>query len=166
MRTTRDGKFNFIIGQDDLAKGLRRHAKVHPNNKRFITCQGMVGDDGILQRLQQLASTYDLTSTFPYPQIFVSSEVIIVCTRTEIYEVSDDTPTLMLTVTGGAPWTCLAFHHYVYLSNGTVVVVRDAITHDYALNTDLPTSMSACNYNGQILVAAPDAGYEFDIDYE
>ena len=49
---------------------------------------------------------------------------------------------------------------YIYMSNGTVAVTRDAGTKVYAATTALPTAMAALNFNGQVLLGAPDAGNE------
>ena len=64
-----------------------------------------------------------------------------------------------LTVTAGSTWTALDFSSYVYLSNGKVAVVRDALDKTYSETTELPTCMAACNFNGQVIIGATDVGY-------
>jgi len=99
-------------------------------------------------------------TAFPYPQIFVFTNVIIICTSTMIFEWVSSAPVHKLTVAAGSTWCALDFHDYVYLSNGTVVVERDAWDKTYATTTELPTAMAACDFNGQVFLGSPDAGYE------
>jgi hypothetical protein len=101
--------------------------------------------------------TTAITDAFPYPQIFVLTNLIIVCSQTKIYEWVAGALVLKLTVAAGSTWTAVDFFDYVYMSNGKVAVVRDSISKVYSTVTTLPTASSICNFQGQVLVGAPDA---------
>lgn len=100
------------------------------------------------------------TFTFPYPQIFVFTNVIIICSATHIYEWVSGALVHKLTVATGSTWSAIDFFDYIYLSNGTVAVERDALDKTYATTTELPTAMAALNYHGQVILGSPDSGYE------
>ena len=42
------------------------------------------------------------------------------------------------------------------MSNGKVAVIRDAGSYVYATSTIQPTATAICNYNGQVIIGAPD----------
>jgi len=154
-------KFTFTIKSSKLAKGLRPSKRMPRDSKFLVTCLGAVGRDEVLQAVDQFTrlGTGD-TDTFPYPQLFVFTNMIIICTQTKIYEWVSSALVLKLTVAAGSTWVALDFHDYTYLSNGSVAVTRDAGTKVYSTTTDLPTAMAALNFNGQVILGAPDAGYE------
>ena len=160
MEVLRNGKFSLPILSSNLSKGLRKESSNTVNEHALISCSGMVGKNGVLQRLVSLVRSFDIDYTFPYPQIFVETNITILCTQTEIYEIIDNNPELKLTVSGGSTWTLVSSHDFVYLSNGVVSVVRNPESKVFSITTDVPTSMAVCNYNGQIIIGAPDAGYE------
>jgi|GEM_PF-1545584 len=149
------------IGPGELSKGLRPSKRM-PRNSGYLTkCSGAVGRDGVVQALDEFTRlvTTGIT-TFPYPQLFVFTNVIIICSSTKIYEWVSSALVEKLETTAASTWTALDFFDYVYLSNGNVAVVRDALGKTYALTTDLPTAMAACDYNGQVILGSPDAGSE------
>jgi len=77
---------------------------------------------------------------------------------TKIYEWDSGSLTLKYTATtAGSTWTAVDFYNYIYLSNGREAVVRSPETGLYSLSTTLPTGMTICNFNGQVIVGAPDA---------
>lgn len=117
--------------------------------------------DGVLSALDEITrlATTAITDSFPYPQIFVFTNVIIICSSTKIYEWTGSLVE-KLEVAAGSTWVALDFVDYIYLSNGNVAVTRDPGTKVYAETTDLPTAMAALNFNGQVLLGSPDAGYE------
>lgn len=150
------------IGPAELSRGLRPSKRMPRNSKFLVECQGGVGRDGVLQAIDELTriATTAITDGFPYPQIFVFTNIIIVCGQTKIYEWVSSALVEKLTVTAGSTWCALDFYDYVYLSNGNVAVVRNSMDKTYSETTDLPTAMAAVNYNGQVILGAPDAGYE------
>jgi len=164
MEISSDGKFSMTIGSDILSKGLRSMNKRPRNSKYLIECIGAVGIDGVLQTLDELenigltitGSESEISGSFPYPQIFVLTNLIIVCNSTTIYEKDGSTYDEKLVVTAGSTWSLVDFYDYVYMSNGNVAVIRDAQSKVYSLTTDLPTTMAMCNFNGQVIVGAPD----------
>jgi len=148
--------FSVSIDTGRLARGLRPSKRVPRNSLYLVTCDGAVGRDGTLQVMDSLTrmATSTITDAFPYPQIFAFTNMIIVCGQTKIYEWVSSALVLKLTVSAGNPWTAVDFFDYVYMSNNTVAVVRDANTKTYATTTDLPTANAMCNFNGQVLVGA------------
>ena len=122
--------------------------------------KGAIGQDGVLCAIDELTrtSTAEVTDTFPFPQLFVFTNLIIVCGRLKIYELTSGSLSLKYTATtGGSTWTAVDFYNYVYLSNGREAVTRNPDTGVYSLSSTLPKAMSICNFNGQVIIGAPDA---------
>lgn len=152
------GKFTFTIS-NELARGLRP-SKRSPRNEEFlVTCDGAVGRDKVLTTLDTLTrlDTSVITDGFPFPQIFVFTNVIIVCGLKKIYELVAGSLVLKYTAAAaGGAWSAADFYDYVYLSNGSIAVIRDAGSYAYALDATQPHASAICNYNGQVLIGAPD----------
>lgn len=162
MKVIGNGKFTEAITPAMLAKGIKSDSKSIRNSGALIKCSGAIGKDGMLQILSELdrIDTSEITDDFPYPQIFVEVNFIVVCSATKIYElVNQTTLEEKFEVTAGSTWSLVAFHDFAYLSNAVVAVTRSAETGEYTVSDDLPTAMSICNYNGQVIIGAPDAGY-------
>ena len=163
MEVLRNGKFSFpLLG---LRKGLRKSKNNKKNSHSLLTCDGVFINEGMLESLETLTriSIAEITDGFPYPQIFVETNFIIVCGAKTVYEYDSVAGTLELKYTAAitaSTWTLVSFHDYVYMSNGNVSIVRDAETRDWSESEDIPTAMAVCNYNGQVIIGAPDAGYE------
>ena len=155
-------EFSFTIESKHLSRGLRPSKRMPRNSRFLVECKGAVGRDGTLQSLDEITrlATTAITDAFPYPQIFVFTNVIIICSSTKIYEWISDALVEKLEVAAGSTWCALDFVEYIYLSNGTVAVERDALDKTYSETTDLPTAMAAVNFNGQVILGSPDSGYE------
>ena len=152
------GSFTFTVDRD-LARGLRSSEKNPRNEELLITCNGAVGKDGVLAMLEQMTrmDTSAITDGFPFPQLFVFSYVTLVCGLQKIYEWDGSSLTLVYTAAAaGGPWDAVDFHGYIYLSNGKEAVVRSHSDGSYALTSDLPSAISMCDYNGQVLITGPD----------
>lgn len=149
-----DGSFTLTIGSDLLSKGLRPASKLPRNSGFLTTCNGCVGKDGALTSLDEITriATTEITDAFPYPQIFVFTNVIIVCSATKIYELVAGALVEKLEVTIGLTWSGVSFYDYAYLSNGVVAVKRDVESKDYSITTDLPIASAICDFNGQVLI--------------
>jgi hypothetical protein len=167
MEVSRGGKFSHTIGAKDLAQGLRKSKRAVRNSGTLITCQGAVGYDGVLQVIDEITrlATDLITDGHPYPQIFVFHSMIIICGKTDIYEWVDGALVHKLTVIAGEPWTAVAFYDYVYMSNNKVAVVRSAEDKTYSRTNDLPVNLAACNYNGQVIIYAPEVNPLLYIQY-
>jgi len=152
-------EFTFTITSDQLARGLRASKRAPRDAKYLVESKGAVGRDGVLAAIDELTrmDTGDITDAFPFPQLFVFVNLILVCSGTKIYEWVGGALVLKLTTTAGSTWSAVDFYNYVYLSNGAVAVVRDEATGVYSVTTDLPTANSILNYNGQVVIGAPDA---------
>lgn len=161
MPVLNNGVFSFEIPTSDLAKGLRPSRR-SPRNAKFLTkCRGAVGLDGVLQVLddinEDLLNTVAIVDGFPYPQLFVFTNVIIVCGKTRIYEwVAGSLVAKLGPVTSGIEWSMVDLYDYIYGSNGQVAVRRRAEDHVWEVTTSLPVASAICNFNGQILIGAPD----------
>jgi hypothetical protein len=162
--TLSDGQFTFTIPVQDLARGLRPSRR-NPRNSKFLTkCVGAVGMDGVLEVLEDL--TDDLIDTsglgspvFPYPQLFVFTNLIIVAIEEAIYEFDGTTLTLVLDLTGygGISWSAIDGYEYVYMSNGVIAISRSATSGVWAIDSTLPIARALCNYNGQIVASINSA---------
>jgi len=158
MHITRDGGFTFEIDSEDLSKGLRS-SKHSPRNEKFLTeCTGAIGYEKSLQTIEDmsdlLVDTSLIIDDFPYPQIFVFTRHIIVCGKTDIYELIGAALVHKLNVIACIRWSAVDFHEFIYLSNGRVSITRDASNGIYSLS-DLPTASTICNFNGQVMLGAP-----------
>jgi len=161
------GRFSITLDSTsrtgNLARGLRPSKKMPRNSGGFLVeCAGCVGRDGVLSALDEFErlETTSITDAFPYPQLFLFTRVIIICSSTKIYEWVSSALVEKIEVSAGSTWVALDFNDYIYLSNGNAAVVRDSGDKTYSETTDLPTAMAACNFNGQVILGAPDAGYE------
>jgi hypothetical protein len=159
MEISRYGKFSFTIDPKELSKGLRPSKRVPRNSNYLIECDGAVGRDGVLQVLDELTriDTTELGAiNFPYPQLFVFTNIILVCTNTKIYEYETGSLSLKLNVQAGNTWTAVDFFDYIYMSNGTVAVMRNPDTRIFTVTSDLPRALAICNFNGQVLIGTSE----------
>jgi len=151
----RGGKFTASFNAKRLASGLR-HRNDNVRNSNFLTTSfGTVGKDGVLQSLDTLSrlTTDEITDSFPYPQIFALTNLCIVCGKTSIYEFDGSSLELKIdNLTEGDTWTCVDYFDFVYLSNGKIVVTRDALNKEYSVVDSLPVAKSACDFKGQMIV--------------
>ena len=152
--------FSFTITSEQLTRGLRPSSKAPRDSKFLVESKGAIGEDGVLCAIDELTrlATAEVTDTFPFPQLFVFTNLILVCGRLKIYELSAGALSLKYTAsTSGSTWTAVDFYNYVYLSNGREAVTRDPDTGVYSVSSTLPKGMSICNFNGQVIVGSPDA---------
>ena len=161
MKVLRDGTFGFVIGAEALSRGLRPSKRVARNTQYLVECIGAVGLDKVLQVIDDLETdridtSATITDAFPYPQIFVFTDYILICDQQNIYEWDGTSLTLMLgPVTAGELWSAVDFYGFIYLSNGSVSVLRDPNSGTYSPTTDQPIASAICNFNGQVMVGSP-----------
>lgn len=151
-------EFSYIISSENLSKGLRTSERAARDTKFLVEAKGAIGRDGVLCAIDQLTrfSTTGVTDTFPFPQLFVFVNFVLVCGLTKIYELKNGVLTLVHTASiAGSTWSAVDFYSYAYLTNGKVTVVRSPDTDTYSESAILPTGMSLCNFNGQVIVGAP-----------
>jgi len=158
---SRTGKFTYTIKDKVLSRGMRPSNKLPRNNEFLLICYGAVGKDNALVTLASFGVAEEalgfITDSFPYPQVFLLNDFIIFCGAQTIWElpVGADVSALthvFSTKSPGGLWSVLDYYRYIYLSNGKVNVVRDPSSGTYSYNTDLPTAIAACNFNGQALI--------------
>lgn len=161
MPILQTGTFSFIIPSDALAKGLRP-SQHSPRNVKYLTqCEGAVGIDNVLQTLSNLELNRIVNAlligvTFPYPQIFICTNTIVVFTSTSIYEYVSGTLSLELAgLTTGTLWSLVDFHDYLYASNGKQAVIRRASDKVWQVSATLPIAGAIADYNGQVFVGSP-----------
>lgn len=157
MEVLRDGTFAFRVRTEDLSRGLRP-SKRNPRNARFLVeCIGAVGIDNVLSVIDDLENdridTDAIGASFPYPQIFVFINIILVCTATNIYSWDGSSLTLEHgPVTTGQLWSALDFYDFIYMTNNEVAVKRDPKSGNWSTSSSYPEGSALCNYNGQVLV--------------
>lgn len=161
MEVLRDGSFSLTIEHEELAKGLRPSRRSPRNTKYLVECIGAVGLDSVLNVIDDLeddrVSNGAVTFIFPYPQIFVCTNLIIVCGQADIYELVTGVLTHRLgPVTIGGLWSVIEIADFVYMSNGRVAVIRDPNSKTFTVTASQPFATSICNFNGQVLIGSPD----------
>src|SRR5512135_3785635 len=141
-------KETVIVLKDILRQGLAQNNNPR-NNPALVQSDGAFVYEGALQSVEQFtAMTLPATPTtafaFPYPQLFVLSDVILLCNVDQIWEWAgsggDNGWTSMITsLTHGTPWTVVDQKSYIALSNMQVAVSKNPLTGGYAIDTSIPT---------------------------
>lgn len=157
MEVLRDGTFVYNLNNEELSRGLRSSKRSPRNTKFLVECVGAVGLDKVLQVIDDLQNdridTTVIADAFPYPQIFVLTKMIIVCSATIIYEYESGSLTSKLgPVTTGQLWSVVDYFEFVYMSNGIVSVLRDPMSGVYALTSVQPIAGAICDFNGQVVI--------------
>lgn len=157
MEVLRDGKFTVTLSNKDLAKGLRKNDKLSRDRHGMIEMTGLVSQDDVITALDELSriDTDVITDSFPYPQLFILSNYILICSSTKIYDYSSGSLELKITTTAGSTWKVIDFIEYLVLTNGIVNVIRTASSGVFSVTTDFPEANAICNYNGQVLIGGP-----------
>ena len=154
-RVVEDTSFSLQIDSSKLIRGLRPSRRLSRDSGYLIQCQGAIGQDESLQELDALTrmATTAITDPFPYPQLFVFTNLIVVCGQTAIYEWLNSALVLRLgSLTAGSPWSAVECFDCLYLSNGKVAVVRRATDKVFAIDTTLPNAEAMVNIHGQVMV--------------
>ena len=146
--------FSVTIGSEKLQLGLRPTKREPRDAGYLVECKGAIGRQGSLQALDALTrlATTAISDTFPYPQLFVFTNLIIVCSSTTIYEWTGGTLVSKLTVTAGSTWCAVDFFDYIYMSNGVVAVIRRPTDKVFAVEATLPIAQAMVNVKGQVMV--------------
>src|SRR5512135_734305 len=152
-------KETVIVLKDILHQGLAQNNNQR-NNPALVQSDGAFVYEGALQAVEQftgmtLPASPTTAFAFPYPQLFVLSDVIILCNVDQIWELtgttgSDDNgwTSKITSLTHGTPWTVVDSKNYIALSNMQVAVSKNPQTGGYAIDSTIPTG-SYGNYNGQ-----------------
>jgi len=151
--------FTLDITSEQLKKGLRPSSRVQRDSKFLVIAQSVVGRDGVLEVIDELTriDTSVITDAFPFPQLFVFTNLVIICSAKVVYEYTGGELVVKYTASAASgTWSAVDFYDFVYLSNGSVAVVRDALTKVYSTSSTLPSATAILNYNGQVIVGAPD----------
>src|SRR4030067_85186 len=160
MEVLRDGTFTFRVDSGELARGLRPSKRSPRNTKFMIQCVGAVGLDNVLQVIDDLENNrIDTIATildaFPYPQVFVFTNLILICGRQDIYEYDGTLTHVLGPITAGQLWSAVDFFRFIYMTNGAVSVLRDPDSGAYSTTAIQPVANTICNFNGQVIIGAP-----------
>jgi hypothetical protein len=128
-----------------------------------VLATGLYPTEGALQSLEPLTridtSGLNPVPVFPFPQVFeLKDGTVLVCTESEIYTYASATLTQVLGgLTPGHCWTIADFNGFVFMSNGSQTVYKDGVSKVFTANDDfgLASCSGVCNFNGQLIVAAP-----------
>lgn len=161
MEVLRDGTFIFDIESEALSRGLRPSKRAPRDTKFLVKCIGAVGIDRVLQVIDDLENdridtSVEITDAFPYPQLFVFTNLVLICDQTNIYEYVGGALNLVLgPVAAGQLWTAVDFYGFIYMSNNSVAVLRDPNAGTFAITAEQPTASAMVNFNGQVMIGNP-----------
>lgn len=162
MRIFNNGYFSLML-ERDLAKGLKPKGSVARNEKYLEELTGGFVHDLELQSLDLLDRTsigapeIILSFTYPWPQLLVLPNHVLVCGPKKIYELVSNSWVLKLAASlEGGFWSCADFEDFLYLSNGKVAVTRST-DGTWAETTTLPVALALCNFNGQVFAGSVEA---------
>lgn len=156
MKVLGNGYFSDEWNSTDLSKGISSIESPIRNQKILVDCQGMIGKDGLLSSIpslelsQYFSDDLIIKGDFPFPQIFTTEKLIIICNRDSILEIHNDRVVKKFIAIPGSLWDIASFYDFVYLSNGMISVVRDPLRGNYDY-TNAPICEAICNYNGQVI---------------
>lgn len=156
----------YAAGYGGLFNGLRPTNRAPVNSDALVRSQGGFADIDGFKTLPTLGSIPDfeaLGEAFPYPQLFVLRDTILVCGATRIWEYDGTSLSLMISaLSEGMLWTIADFQEYILLNNGVVVVERRSTDRIYSIVNDpeIPAGYAFTNHKGQLIVAAPLAWEE------
>jgi hypothetical protein len=125
------------------------------NPAGLVTEEGfdLLMEDG--QRMMLESAGYFDISKWPFPQLFVGANYVILAEKDKIYSVDENwVCTEELSVIGGDVWDFVDFGPYLLLLNGEVIVYVDPTTDTFTQATSLDTMPrlgTACNFKGQIV---------------
>jgi len=139
-----------------------RSTKRNPRQSQaLVYSQGAFPESAVVRALDDISSyqldTYELDVEFPFPQVFVLTYVILVCTKDRIYEYKNNTLELKLSnITPASTWTVADYGKFIVLTNGAELITKDAGSAEYWRNTScgIPDCLCLCDVNGQLVVGA------------
>jgi hypothetical protein len=147
-----------------FASGLRMESSMPRNSDTLTTCINLAPREVGLLPLPSISQPITSISTsFPYPQIFLGSFHWILLTKDKLYSINADwSVTLELDLSvyyGGHPtasygiWHIADFHEYLIATNGQVTILYHPGNAQWEYNdgTNIPTLGSVLNFNGQII---------------
>lgn len=143
--------------KDVLGRGLT--LKNNPRNyPMLVDSTGMFVDSALesVEQFTRMTMPDGASFTFPYPQLFVLSDYIILCNNNQIWEWGGSSWTSKISgLTPGTTWTCVDRKNYLIFSNMQVTVIRNGRSGEYELNSTLPFG-SYGDFNGQLCVGSPN----------
>ena len=161
MIINNDGTFTYTITHEGFCNGYAPFPYSMRNKGHMTECIDFREEDLMLYPAEQRGRYLPAFSYFfPFPQVFVFDFVTIICNQKEIYEKIANSYILKYTTNVAASsWECINVGQFCLLSNGHVILKRDPVSLTYEELDDVPTGMSLCNYNAQILIGSPNGGY-------
>lgn len=156
-------EFTLVFG-DGLVRGLRKQAGNPTNEQALVISDGLFPHERVSQALEDLTEYQvalgSIEAEFPFPQVFVLRQMTLVCTATEIYKLVAGTLTLLHgLLEAGTTWTVADYDAYVVMTNGKVLLVRDALSGEFNVfeSCYIPPCICLCDLNGQLIVGGPGA---------
>jgi hypothetical protein len=167
----------FPLGEF-IKKGLAPN-KNKRNNPMLILSEGMFPYEGVLQSVRDFTDNqidfhigdYLVTDSgnyitrddgikivtdtvqFPYPQIWVLTDVIVVAMQSTIMELEGSTLVSKIDgITAGDTYTLLDYYTFIYMSNGVEAITKNPLSSDYTVNSTVPIARASCDFNGQAIL--------------
>lgn len=152
-----------VLFRKGFIKGLRNTKQNPRPEEALVESQGAIPEFGVTRAIEDIRTNQlpnaGVSFTFPYPQIFTLTYVTVVCGRTTIYEqVGGALVPVIQGLTPGSTWTIADYGRYIILTNGPVLVTRDADSGEWTTFSDcsIPNCLCLCDINGQLLIGAPE----------
>ena len=149
-------KETTVMLKEVLSKGLSLNNNPR-NNPMLVESIGAFVHEKALQSVGQftiMSLPAGITFVFPYPQLKVLSDLILLCNDNQIWEWNGSVWVSKISgLSVGTTWTHVDRKQYVILSNMRVTVERSPVTLAYSVNGDLPFG-SYGDYNGQLSVGS------------
>lgn len=147
-----------------LMVGLRASETNPRNSQALVQATGVFPSEEALISTPSLdpidISSIDPPPEFPFPQVFeLRDGSVIVCTEDAIYSYENEVLTLELGgLTPGLRWTVADFYGFLFMANGEQTVYRDGVTREFSSSDvwGMSSCNGVCNFNGQLIVAAPN----------
>lgn len=150
-----------LVFREGLLKGLRSSER-NPRNQAALTISnGLMPESGAFRSVPELTNMSGITAlgeVFPFPQVHVGQAHTIVMGATTIWELVNGSLVQKLSgLTIGSIWTVADFYDYLILTNGVIMVRRNADSHTWEVFTDenIPQSNCVAAVNGQLIVGSP-----------
>lgn len=147
--------FDVTITSPQLMRGLRPYGGAPRNSAPFIECKGGIGHAGAFTTLPPFGLTIPVTFAtggFPYPQIFIFTNHILITCQTEILEWQAPLAISKIAgLPGGTAWSAVEYNDFIYLSNGKTSVIRRPSDGVFVIDASLVAAEALLDAHGQVM---------------